>query len=95
MQSGASFFFFIGLALAMVYLYLGLRRGWGSPRRVVLTGVTLCAVAMALVQAANPGADFVLAVIYGMPLGALIGLATAGVAWYFARNEQRANAPEE
>ena len=56
-MGGASLLFFVGLAVAMIYLYLGLRRGWGSRRNVVITGVILCAVAMALVQAANPGAD--------------------------------------
>lgn len=89
MISGASYFFFIGLALAIVYLYLGIRRGWGSTRRVIITGTILCAIAMALVQAANPGADLTLAIIYGVPLGALLGLATAGIAYYFSRNDQR------
>lgn len=87
--SGASYFFFLGLALAMVYIYLGLRRGWGSPRRVIVTGVIVCAVAMVLVQATNANADIVLAIIYGAPLGILLALVTAGIAWYFKRNEEK------
>lgn len=90
MIQGASYFFFIGLALAIVYLYLGIRRGWGSTRRVIITGTILCAIAMALVQAANPGADTTLAIIYGVPLGALLGLATSAIAYYFASSERRA-----
>ena len=88
-MGGASLLFFVGLAVAMIYLYLGLRRGWGNRRNIVIIGVILCAVAMTLVQIANPGADFGRAVMYGAPLGAAIGLATAAVAWYFATNEQR------
>lgn len=88
-MGGASFLFFIGMAVAIVYLYLGIRRGWGRPRNVALIGIALCAVAMALVQATNPGADILLAVLYGAPLGALIGVATAAVALYFRRNEDR------
>ena len=88
-MGGTSLLFFVGLAAAMVYLYIGLRRGWGNPRNVIIVGIVLCAVAMTLVQAANPGADFVRAVLYGAPLGAVIGLATAAVAWFFATNEQR------
>lgn len=94
-MSGASYLFFIGLAIAIVYIYLAMRRGWDSPRRVVMIGVPLCAVAMSLVQAANPGADIARAVLYGVPLGASIGLATAAVAWYFARSETRGTAPDE
>jgi hypothetical protein len=88
-MGGTSFIFFMGLAAAIIYLYIGLRRGWGSRRNVIIAGVLLCAVAMTLVQAANPGADFARAVLYGAPLGAAIGLATAAVAWYFVTNEQR------
>jgi hypothetical protein len=88
-MGGASLLFFVGLAVAMVYLYLGLRRGWGNRRNILIVGVLLCTVAMTLVQAANPGADFGRAVLYGAPLGAFIGLATAAVAWYFATTEQR------
>lgn len=88
-MGSTSLLFFAGLAAAIIYLYLGLRRGWGSRRNVIIIGVVLCAVAMTLVQASNPGADFVRAVLYGAPLGAAIGLATAAVAWYFATNEQR------
>lgn len=88
-MGGASLLFFAGMVLAMVYLYLGLRRGWGDRRRVLLIGVLLCAVAMTLVQAANPGADIGRAILYGVPLGAVIALATASVAWYFVTSEQR------
>jgi hypothetical protein len=88
-MGGTSLIFFVGLAAAMVYLYLGLRRGWGNRRNIMIIGVVLCAVAMTLVQAMNPGADFGRAVLYGAPLGAVIGLATAAVAWFFATNEQR------
>jgi hypothetical protein len=88
-MGGTSLIFFTGLAAAMIFLYVGLRRGWGNRRNVIIAGGILCAVAMTLVQAANPGADFVRAVLYGAPLGAAIGLATAAVAWYFATSEQR------
>jgi hypothetical protein len=88
-MGSTSLIFFVGLAAAIVYLYLGLRRGWGNRRNVVIIGVVLCAVAMTLVQAANPGADIGRAVLYGAPLGTAIGLATAAVAWYFATSEQR------
>ncbi len=94
-MGGTSLLFFAGLALAIVYLYLGLRRGWGSPRNILIVGIVLCAVAMTLVQVAGPGADFVRAILYGAPLGAAIGLATAAVAWYFARSERRAGIPED
>lgn len=88
-MGGTSILFFMGLAAAMVFLYIGLRRGWGNRRNVIIAGVILCAVAMTLVQAANPGADFARAVLYGAPLGAALGLATAAVAWYFVTSEER------
>lgn len=94
-MSTPSLLFFTGLAVAMVYCYLGIRRGWGPPWRVAAVGTALCAVAMSLVLATNDNADPLLAIVYGVPLGAVLAVVTSIAAMYFTRQAARASAADD
>ncbi|MBK9123322.1 MAG: hypothetical protein IPM16_09405 [Chloroflexi bacterium] len=88
-MSTPSLLFFAGLAVAMVYCYLGIRRQWGPPWRVAAVGTALCAIAMSLVLATNNNADPLLAIVYGVPLGAVLAIVTIIAALYFTRQSAR------
>lgn len=88
-MSAPSLLFFAGLAVSMVYCYLGIRRQWGPPWRVAALGTALCAVAMSLVLATNTNADTLLAIVYGVPLGAVLAIITIAAALYFTRQTIR------
>lgn len=88
-MSTPSLLFFAGLAVAMVYCYLGIRRQWGPPWRIAAIGTALCAIAMSLVLATNNNADPLLAIVYGVPLGAVLAIVTIIAAMYFTRQSAR------
>jgi O-antigen/teichoic acid export membrane protein len=94
-MSTPSLLFFAGLAVAMVYCYLGIRRQWGPPWRISAVGTALCAVAMSLVLATNTNADPLLAIVYGVPLGAVLAIVTIIAALYFTRQSARPLASDE
>lgn len=79
-------FFIQGAAIAL--MYLAIRRAWFPIRTVVIGGVLVSAVLMTLRLLTTENADPGLSVLIGVPLGALIGLAVAAIAWYFVAQER-------
>lgn len=76
-------------ALVIAFMYLGMRRDWLPTRMIVIGGVAANAILMFLRLALTQGADTGRALMIGVPLGAVIGLAVASIAWYFMLQEQQ------
>ncbi len=79
---------FFAQAIVITLMYLAMRRDWYPTRYVVLTGVAASAALMFLRLSATEGADTGRALLIGVPLGAVIGLAVASIAWYFMMQEK-------
>lgn len=87
------FVFILQSALIFV-MYLGMRRHWLPTRVIVIGGVIGSAILMSLRLLTTPGADPGLSLMLGLPLGAVIGLAVAAIAWYFVIQERRSESKQ-
>ena len=79
---------FFAQAIVITLMYLAMRRAWYPTRTVVIGGVVANAALMFLRLVSVEGADTGRALIIGAPLGAVIGLAVAAIAWYFMLQEK-------
>ena len=82
---------FFAQAIVITFMYLAMRRDWYPTRYVVLIGVLASAALMFLRLSAAEGADTGKALLIGVPLGAVIGLSVASIAWYFMVQEKQSD----
>lgn len=89
-MSSDTMFFLQAVLIAL--MYIGMRRMWLPISWIVVGGVAANAILMFLRLALAEGADTGRALLFGLPLGALIGIAVASIAWYFMLQERNTQA---
>ncbi len=88
-MQGMAWVFFALFALALVGMYLGIRRSWAAPGVIAAAGVAASIILMTLTALAQNNL-LIQAIIVGVLVGGLFSGATLAVAWYFHSSELRA-----
>lgn len=93
MLQGMGLLLFVVFALALLGMYLAIRRNWVAPVVSTGVGIALSIILMTLISFSQ-GNPPIQAIIVGLVVGGLFGGATLAVAWYFQAQALRTSGAE-
>lgn len=82
------FVFFLGFALSLLGMYVGIRRGI-APMMPLATGGTLGSIIFMTLFMLSRNTSAFQGILMGIVSGAIFAIVTLVIAWYFQSNERR------